>query len=223
MSSEAVLPRTRVLRGAAAAAIRGVSMDADLSLLRPFNAGVVTTAEEAEEAARVLRQEASRVGYEDGYAAGSAAAADEMRAQAAAAAARLDAAVAALELAATQLARHQQVVVADMEQRTTDVAVEIAEAILRREIASCDAPVRDAIARALQLAPPRVDAIARVHPDDAAALTELGEGQIAGDRTVSVIADGSVEPGGCVLEVGPCRIDAQIAPALQRVREVLAS
>lgn len=221
MSSEAVLPRTRVLRGAAAAAIRGVSMDADLSLLRPFNASVVTSAEQAEENARALRQEASRVGYEDGYAAGLAAAADEMRAQAAAAAARHDAAVVALELAAAELARHQQVVVADVEGRITDVAVEIAEAILAREVASCDAPVRDAVTRALNLAPPRVDAIARVHPDDAVVLAELE--QIATDRTVTVIADGSVERGGCVLEVGPCRIDAQIAPALQRVREVLAS
>lgn len=219
MSTEAVLPRTRVLRGAAAAAIRGVSMDADLSLLSPFNAGVVTSAEQAEEAARVIRQEASRVGYEDGYAAGVAAAADQTRAQQIDAAARIEAALAALEAAAADLAARQQIVVADVERDVAQVATSVAEAILRRELAVCDAPARDAMVRALQLAPPRVDAVARLHPDDAATVGSLAP--IAHDRDVTVIADGSVERGGCVLEVGPCRIDAQITPALARVREVL--
>lgn len=219
MSTEAVLPRTRVLRGAAAAAIRGVSMDADLSLLRPFNAGVVTSAEQAEEAARTVRQEASRVGYEDGYAAGLAAAADQTRAQQADAAARVEAALAALEAAAADLVARQHIVVADVERDVANAAVAIAESILRREIAACDVPARDAIVRALQLAPPRVDALARVHPDDATTIGSLVE--LAPDRDVTVIPDGSVERGGCVLEVGPCRIDAQVTPALARVRKVL--
>lgn len=219
MSTEALLPRTRVLRGAAAAAIRGVSMDADLSLLRPFNAGVVTTVEEAEEAARAVRQEASRVGYEDGYAAGLAAAADQTRALQNETTQRATAALSALDAAAASLTGRQQVTVADVEQRIAEVAIELAEAILRRELAACDAPARDAMVRALQLAPPRVNAVARLHPDDVATIGDLME--IAPDREVAVIADAAVEQGGCVLEVGPCRIDAQITPALQRVREVL--
>ena len=221
MSTEAVMPRTRVLRGAAAAAIRGVSMDADLALLRPFNAGVVTTAEQAEEAARALRQEATRVGYDDGYQAGQAAAADEMRAHRNTATVRAETALSALERAAAELAAVADVTVADVEQRITDVAVSIAEAILGRELAACDAPARDAVTRALQLAPPRIDALARLHPSDVSTIGDLAT--IAPDRVVAVVGDDSVEPGGCVLEVGACRIDAQIAPALQRVREVLGS
>lgn len=221
MSTDTAVPRTRVLRGAAAAAIRGVAMGADLSLLRPLTGGVLASAEQAEEAARAVRHEASRVGYEDGYAAGLAAAADAARAAEAAAIQRVDTAVATLAAAAAELTARQTIVVADVEQRVAEVATQIAAAILQRELAACDSPVLDAVTRALRLAPPRVDAVARLHPEDAAAVAALAT--VAHDRDVTVIPDASVERGGCVLDVGPCRIDAQITPALERVREVLQS
>jgi flagellar biosynthesis/type III secretory pathway protein FliH len=40
---------------------------------------------------------------------------------------------------------------------------------------------------------------------------------------VHVVADPSVEPAGCVVECDATRVDAQLSPALARVREVLAS
>jgi flagellar biosynthesis/type III secretory pathway protein FliH len=42
-------------------------------------------------------------------------------------------------------------------------------------------------------------------------------------REVHVVADPSVEPAGCVVECDATRVDAQLSPALARVREVLAS
>jgi flagellar assembly protein FliH len=57
-------------------------------------------------------------------------------------------------------------------------------------------------------------AVARLHPSDAAVLAEAEAG-------VTIIADPAVEPGGCILEVGESRIDAQLGPALDRVRAAL--
>ena len=56
-----------------------------------------------------------------------------------------------------------------------------------------------------------------------AALAHLAERipDLAQYRPVEIVADHGIERGGCVLEVGACSVDAQITPALARVREVL--
>ena len=218
MSSEIAVQRTRVLRGAAAAKIRGAALDADLSLLRPIMP-MAQTAADVEEATRAMREEASRVGYEDGYTAGRTRAMADAREQLDAIGATAETVLRSLDAAAADLAARQAGVVADVEQTIAAMAVQIAEAILDRELRACDAPARDAVRRALQMAPERADAVARVHPDDLASLGDLTT--LTADRTVSVVADPTIERGGCILDVGPCRIDAQIGPALRRVREVL--
>ena len=48
---------------------------------------------------------------------------------------------------------------------------------------------------------------ARLHPDDVASLG-------AAPEAVAVIAAPAIEPGGCILEVGDSRIDAQLGSAL---------
>ena len=68
--------------------------------------------------------------------------------------------------------------------------------------------------RALALAPAG-DAVVRLHPDDIA----TAGGDFARDLTI--LADPTVEPGGCIVEIGACTIDAQISTALDRVREAL--
>ena len=220
MSSDTV-PRTRILRGAAASRIRGVSMDADLSLLRPILPPSAQTVQAAEDAARALREEASRVGYEDGYAAGRARAREDAAAELSTLSAGVVSALDAVESAAAALTARSAAEVADAERHVIALAVQIAETILGRELDTCDAPARDALTRALQLAPPRTDATARLHPDD---LTTMGDLEaLRGDRTVTLVADPAVERGGCVLDVGPCRIDAQVGPALARVRKELGA
>ena len=42
------------------------------------------------------------------------------------------------------------------------------------------------------------------------------------DANVKVVSDPSVEIGGCVVDAGPCRIDAQVGPALRRARELIS-
>jgi flagellar assembly protein FliH len=222
MSSETLAhPRGRVLRGVAAGGVRNAVIDADLTLLRPTSfqgPSPVASVEELEAIERKAREDAARVGYEDGFAAGQREAAAQALAKAHADHERLEQALAAVDAAAAALRAQQDITVADVEQQIITVALAVAEAVVGHEIASAQAPARDALVRALALAPRGIDAVARVNPADAETLDDL---PVLADRSVTVEPDPSVEPGGCVLDVGACRIDAQLGPALARVREAL--
>lgn len=220
MSSD-TLARTHVLRGPLAHAVRGAAMDADLAVVAPVDVDSAEAAPPPAESPAVAeaREQAARVGYEDGFEAGSKAAAAQAREQVDAYAAQLAQALAAVDAAASGLTQRQNIAVADVEQQIVTMALEIAEAVVGRSIAVAHDPGMDAIVRALRLAPERAEATARLHPDDVATLGDLA--MIAGERGISVVADTGIEPGGCILEVGACRIDAQVSPAMERVRQVL--
>ena len=64
-------------------------------------------------------------------------------------------------------------------------------------------------------------AIEVVHPDDARVARDVLADDHHWQNAVEVVGDLRVEPGGCVLEGGECHIDAQIGPALDRVRAAL--
>jgi flagellar assembly protein FliH len=165
-------------------------------------------------------------GYEAGHAAGRAAGhAEGVRAGTTeareATAATVERAVAALGAAVDDLARRDAVALTDIEGQVVDLALELAAAVLQREVAASDDPGRDALARALALAPDRGPVLARLHPDDLAALGDDAVEVEAPGRDVRLVADPAVDPGGCRLEVGPCRVDATITAALARAREVL--
>ena len=63
-------------------------------------------------------------------------------------------------------------------------------------------------------------AVARLSPDDAATIGELTD--LAPSRSLTVVADPAVEPGGALVEIGSTTIDSQLSPALERVRAVIA-
>jgi flagellar assembly protein FliH len=159
-------------------------------------------------------------GYEDGYAAGTAAAAEEaLRAERDrdAAVAR---AVGALERAVEEVRTAAATWRAEVEAALPAFVLDVVTALLDRELAVAADPGRDALARALV---PDLDAgpaVARLHPDDLARLGDV-EGLGAG-HPLTVVADASVGPGGAVVEQGPTRIDARLTTALDRVRAALA-
>ena len=64
---------------------------------------------------------------------------------------------------------------------------------------------------------PAGDAVVRLNPADVATVGDLTFG-----RELTIVADPSVEPAGAIVEVGACTIDAQIGPALARVRKALS-
>jgi len=164
-----------------------------------------------------------RRGYDDGYTAGVAEGLSAGRAAAAAetaaASARLEAVIRSLAGAADELRRRQALELAGLENALAQTAVDLAAAIIGRELEVSASPGADALARALALVPAGCTALARLHPSDVAALGDAPVGAVPGALTL--IADPSVEQGGCILEVGDSRIDAQLGPALDRVRAAL--
>jgi flagellar assembly protein FliH len=172
-------------------------------------------------------EDALRAGYREGYEAGRAAGTESARAEEQAAAAtrrraqraELDRALAALAAAAAELDARAALDLDELAGTIAGAAVDLAEAILGREVACSPTAGRDALARALDLTPPGVAAVARLHPDDAAAVGDPAS--IDPGRPVTVVADPAVERGGCLVEAGDCRVDAQLGPALARARAAL--
>lgn len=151
-----------------------------------------------------------RRGYEDGYQAGMA----DARAD-------LSFALTALHEAIEDLHRRDAAGLATLSEDTVTLALAIAEAVIGREIESAVDPGRDALVRALALAPDRGAAVARFHPDDLARLGDVD--RVTGGRRIDLVADQRVERGGCILDVGPARVDAQVGAAVERVRAELAT
>jgi len=161
-------------------------------------------------------REARQAGFEEGRLAGL---------EEAAASAEVDRLVAATA-AADQLARtaadvgdQRAAVVAEVASDVVALAFELVEVLVGREVALSDDPGRDAVARALALAPEGEDLVVRVHPSSRIDRAEIE--QLVADPRVTVVEDPDVAAAGCLVKVGSCHIDAQIAPALARVRACL--
>jgi flagellar assembly protein FliH len=178
-------------------------------------------ADEAAECRALMRED----GFAAGYQAGLDAAAHHIASELAdhrSAAERLQAAAMAFEAAARDLSRQDAVALADVEREAIELAVALAEELVGYELTSVDEPVRDALTRAAALLPDRGTPVIRVHPaDEATTVDATASSVLTWGGEVSIVADPSVERGGCVVDVGPCRIDAQLASAIGRMRATL--
>ena len=209
----------RVLRGPAAdSAARATLRPVVDTNWADVNRDPGVLAAEIQAAREAAQREGFATGLREGRAAGEAAARHELQAELVQ---RLGTALAALGRAQDELARRDAVSLGEIEPEIMDFAVAVAEAILQRELEAVDGPGREALARALSLAPDRGELVAHLNPVDAATVGVVDD--LAPGRMLSVIADAAVEPGGCVLEIGACRVDAQLSAALARVRSVLRS
>ncbi len=200
-----------MLRGMAAPPLRPgplVELPAAVPARYVGGAGAADTTPEEGYAAGFAHGHAE--GYEEGLALAAAEAAEGRR--------RLDRAWSALAVAARGLEQRTALELSGLSQELAETAIALAEAVVGREVACAQSPGADALARALALAPSGVAVVARLHPGDAAV---VGEGHPKVPAGVTVIADPSVEPGGCLLDAGDCRIDAQLGPALARARAAL--
>jgi flagellar biosynthesis/type III secretory pathway protein FliH len=168
---------------------------------------------------RVDPFEASRqTGYDEGY---QAARAELEAASASATEADRRRVRSALADAAAAVAQTRVAAVTTLTTEVVELALELAQVYLQRELTLRDSVDVDAVARALNLAPAGEDLVVRLHPDHAAELADIEA--LAPGVTVKLIEDMAIERGACVLEVGPCRIDTQAGPAIERARAVLAA
>ncbi len=101
----------------------------------------------------------------------------------------------------------------------TELAFELTRTLLGHELSASATPGMSAVSRALKLASPGQELTVRLHPQEVIAADLLQP--LVPDCRLAILADTRIERGGCIVESGPCRIDAQIQPALERVRSVL--
>lgn len=211
-SKSATTPRGKVVRGRDASATQGLQRPAvPMSTVGGLQLDTHVAAH--------LQEEAHREGFEAGYA-------DGMRA--------------AERAAAVQEVQHQQAVEAvrrtfgdahtaferaladaltDLEDALATASIMLAESIIGREVQLAENPGKDAIARALALAPQHFPVIAHCHPDDVERIGDVRA--VFGDRDIAVLSDATVAAGGCILHVGRTEIDAQLASAVERARKAL--
>ena len=126
-------------------------------------------------------------------------------------------AMAALDAAAQELGARLQEAVDALAEQAVHAALELTRAVLGREVATAADPGADAIRRAMAMVDPTVPVTVRLHPEDRATLDPA----VLEGRTVTVVDDPALARGDAVAETEDILVDATIAAALERVREVL--
>ncbi|WP_337063046.1 FliH/SctL family protein [Kineococcus sp. G2] len=203
------------------------------------------------EALRAERESARTAGWAAGWAAGMRQAAEEAAADRLAARQAATAAAAAHESRrAAALARAEAAVltaadgisaqrlpsVAALADTVLELALELAGAVLDREVSLMGSPVHEAVQRALRPLDDHQPVTVRVHPDDLAALT--GDGPTGGDPAggalktpgapadaprVTYLADPTVSPGDAIARQGDTDVDAGLRASVGRALAALVS
>lgn len=224
-----------VVRDLDGTSVRTLSLDTDLrsgAWTRLGDSGVLgdratesTLQGLAETARAAARAQGYAVGWAEGRRAGEEAARAEADAQAqqrAADHARQDLehqhVAAALREAAQRLERAVAEVCAAVETHVVDVALQLTEAVVDREVALAPDPAADAMRRALALLPEAAAVTVRLNPQDRAT---VDVDDFAGP-VLRLVDDPTLQRGDAVVETDTSVVDATVGAALARVREVLA-
>lgn len=197
-------------------------MSIDASFSRVTFPALKTTAHDAAE------QSSRASGHAAGYAAGLKAAAEEIAAQTARqeealadaiaeGEARIDAAVAVLRAASDALNNRTVPLLTEAQDALAAAAMELAEAIIGRELRDSETSAASAVHRALDGVDPALVLVVRLNPDDLAAL----DPQTRSATGVSFTADASLDRGNAVTEFADGYLDARIATALQRAKAAI--
>ncbi len=127
----------------------------------------------------------------------------------------------AIERAIAERQAHDEQLLASVEQAVLEMSVDIAEAVIGREVAERDVVV-GTIRRCLAFDRPAGDVAVLVHPDDLECAAEAVQVGLIDRTGVELVADARIERGGCVVDAPAVRIDGQLGPALDRVRQALS-
>jgi flagellar assembly protein FliH len=162
-------------------------------------------------------------GYQDGYAEGLSTGHAEglARGEAEGTAKVARSALAAIDALRVEVAaamRAEEEELARVERDALDLALDMAEMVLGHHVATCDDPGTEALTRAMGAVGSSGSMVAHLHPDD---LELMGAEIPRSNPDLELVADPGVGRGGCVLEAGPCRVDATLGSALGRLRRIL--
>ncbi len=177
-----------------------------------------------------LRQQARAEGWAAGHEAGLATAGavvDRVEAEAAERLAvtqqrweaRTASAVAALTAACAQVDATPPLGGETFDGLVLGATLTLVEEVFARELQVARRPGIDALRRALALCPTDGPVVVRLHPDDLERIPASALDQVPDH--VRLVGDPAVEPAGAIADAGVSRVDAQLGPALERVRAVL--
>ena len=200
-----------LIRGDEAARARPVDLLSRSSAGTLTNAGLNPVGPWAQEAQKIqdsARTEGFELGRQEGHAIGRREGREQSIAQLRA----------MVESVLTQIDERSEQLCHRMATDAVDLALEIAAAIIGRELATADDPGADAIARCLEVAPTSGDLVARINPEDAVC---LGDVLAVADRRLKVIPDERLESGSAIVTIDETTIDARVSTAMERVAEVL--
>ncbi|MEL6983503.1 MAG: FliH/SctL family protein, partial [Actinomycetota bacterium] len=154
-------PENILVRGPEAARARRIDLvggakPEDLEAVGPW-------AEQIDDLRETARAAGFQQGRQEGLAAGLEAAKAKIEEQQASLGQAVQSAIAQLNARAEEMGQN-------LAAQVTDLAVEIAKAVLDREVVTAEDPGADAIARCLDLVPDTGALVVRLHPDDAEGL-----------------------------------------------------
>ncbi len=129
--------------------------------------------------------------------------------------ARVNLAVQTLERAVNDLNARMVPTIVSAEKTLTESALDLAEAVLVREVDEGHVSASDSLRRAMSEVPSGEKVTIRVSPDDAA---EIG---VSADPLVSIISDPTLNAGDCFVQMRDGWLDARITSGLQRAKAVL--
>lgn len=126
-----------------------------------------------------------------------------------------------LNAAAMQLRLFDQETIDDLQQQVVALALAVVREILGREARTFDDVVLGSVTKAMSLTSDRGAVVLHVNPADRTSVLEF---LASADhrQEVEVMADHSVERGGCIAANGPLLVDAQISSAIARIADALA-
>jgi flagellar assembly protein FliH len=136
-------------------------------------------------------------------------------------------ALTSLTSAASQLEAAAAPTSSHIEDAIIAAAVEIAEALIGRELADRDEATRDSIARALRLAPAGEPVTVRINSEIHADLNDADITDLifsiadAAGRDITFEADPTLAVGDAIAQSGATTIDARLSAGIRRVKEHL--
>lgn len=163
---------------------------------------------------REVAQQIEQDAYREGYAKGRAEALDEVRC-------RFEPLEALLRDASQQVASTHQAVIANAEDELLDLAIAVAERVLRSELGARREAVIPIVRAALETAGSRRIMAIRINPDDCEHLAEHRGELVGGLESARLIPDSAISPGGCVVEIETGLIDARLESQLQEAARFL--
>lgn len=164
--------------------------------------------------ARELAQQIEQEAHREGLAKGRAEALDEMRR-------RLEPLEALLREACRRVASAHQAVMTNVEGELIDLALAVAERVLRSELRTRREAVVPVIRAALEAAGSRKIMGIRVSPGEYELLAEHRDEFVGSLESARLIADPAISDGGCVVEIEAGLIDARLESQLQEAARLL--